>query len=301
MLIRIFVILFITLNQSFATPVVCTTIKPIYSLVANVMKDVAQPTLIIDNNHSLHHYMLKPSDAQKIANADIIFMVSYNFEQFMHKIAQNLSHKNKAIVELAVQSEVKLMPARVNNFFEDHSNHDHHHDEIYDYHIWLDPINAIAMVKSIEATLSLHDQNNQKKYHRNAQDLIKRINKLNNHLYSQTDNIKDVPFLVFHDAYQYFEQRYQLKSVGAITLNPEFIPGASSMKKLNKLIVQNNIKCVFSEPQFPPTLVNKITSENKLHSATLDPEWEQTSNSIYDSYFALMHNLANNLSECLEK
>lgn len=280
---------------------ICVTIKPLHSLVAAVTKGISTPCLIIDNNHSLHEYMLKPSDAGKISNADIIFLTSYDFEIFMKKISTSLAKKDAVIIELGTQSGIDLLASREDNIFDHNHDGHHHHHGIYDYHVWLDPDNAIKIVNTIEKVLSTHDRANAHLYKQNAYATIEKLNLLNLKLKNDLARVADQPFLVFHDAYQYLEKKYHLSALGAITVNAEKSPGAKTIAHIKKLIKTKHAKCIFSEPQFPKVVVKNIAKASNINTGILDAEWEGSTRNPEESYFSLMLNLKDNLISCLGK
>jgi zinc transport system substrate-binding protein len=277
---------------------ICTTIKPLNGLVAAIASGSAKPSVIINSqNNSLHHYSLKPSDVVKIKQADVIFIISYDLESFMNKL-KNIAKENTEIVELAKLPGIKLLPIREDNIFEADDADEHHHHGDYDNHIWLDTGNAKIMVKKIAEILAVKDPANQKIYHQNYQQVVKLIDDMDKNIAAEMNLINKVPYVVFHDAYQYFENKYKLRSLGAISLNPEKTPGAKTLLDINKLIAQNGAKCIFSEPQFPSAIVEKIAATSKIKTGILDAEWVESPDATED-YFLLMNKIKDNLKKCL--
>lgn len=182
----------------------------------------------------------------------------------------------------------------------DHAGHDHagHDHGEYDMHLWLDPMNAKAMAAAIETTLIQADPSNAAKYQENAKKLMDNLDALDTELATTLEPVKDKPFVVFHDAYQYFEHRYKVRVAGSITVSPETMPGADRVRQIHDKIKSLNATCVFAEPQFEPKLVRVVTEGTDAKSGTLDPE-AATFKEGPSLYFDLMRGIATSIKDCL--
>ncbi|NTF07418.1 zinc ABC transporter substrate-binding protein ZnuA [Agrobacterium rubi] len=304
-------------SNAMAAPNVVVSIKPIHSLVAAIMQGVAEPELIVDGGASPHTYALKPSNARAIESADVVFWVGDGLEKFLEKPLHSLAGK-ATVVELDDAKGLEKLPFREGGPFEghdhgEHEGHDHaaeagddhshqaghHHEEgEYDMHLWLDPANAKAMAVEIEKTLMTADPANAKTYQENTKTLVDNLDVLDKEIAKTVAPIKDKPFVVFHDAYQYFEHHYGVKTAGSITVSPESIPGAERIKQIHAKVKELNATCVFAEPQFEPKLVNVVIEGTQAKSGTLDPE-AATLEAGPDLYFKLMRGIATSLKDCL--
>ncbi len=294
-------------------PNVVVSIKPIHSLVASIMQGVGEPALIVEGAASPHTYSMKPSNAAALEKANIVFWVGHGLEAFLEKPLESLGSKAK-IVELDDAPGLEKLKFREGGAFEAHDDGDeheagaeghahgeagHHHDEgEFDLHLWLDPANAKAMAAEIEKTLAAADPDNAAAYKANLDALNTRLAALDKSLAETVTPIKDKPFVVFHDAYQYFEHRYQVKVAGSITVSPETLPGAARLKQIHEKIVELGATCVFAEPQFEPKLVNVVLEGTSAKSGTLDPE-AATLEAGPDLYFQLMDGIGTSLKTCL--
>jgi zinc transport system substrate-binding protein len=228
-----------------------------------------------DHGHDDHaHGAEKPAEAQKDAHG-------HDDHGHDHAHAHEDDHKNDKPQEAA------------------HADHDHDH-EGYDTHLWLDPNNAKAMVKEIEAKLIAADPGNIAIYNKNALALIARIDAMDAEIGKTLVSVKNKPFVVFHDAYQYFEHHYDVKVAGSITVSPETAPGADRLSQIHKKLADLGATCVFAEPQFTPKLIDVVTEGTKARAGVLDPEGA-TLTAGPDLYFQLMGNLATSLKDCLGK
>ncbi|UHS61245.1 zinc ABC transporter substrate-binding protein ZnuA [Agrobacterium vaccinii] len=312
-------------SNAMAAPNVVVSIKPIHSLVAAIMQGVGEPALIVEGGASPHTYSLKPSNARAIEGADVVFWVGDGLEKFLEKPLHSLAGK-ATVVELDEAKGVEKLPFREGGPFEAHDHgeheghdhaegddhkheeehaHDHSHDDghdhdegEYDMHLWLDPTNAKAMAVEIEKTLITADPGNAKTYQDNTLKLVDKLDALDAEITATVAPIKDKPFVVFHDAYQYFEHRYGVKTAGSITVSPETIPGADRIKQIHAKVKELNATCVFAEPQFEPKLVNVVIEGTNAKSGTLDPE-AGTLDAGPDLYFKLMRGIATSLKDCL--
>lgn len=292
-------------GYAFSAPSVVTTILPLHALTAGVMGNVAAPTLLIKGGNSPHSYSLRPSDAKALSNADLIIWVGTELESFLAKPLVNLSQKSR-IITLIQQQELIRLPQRVSGVWEHHDEHGQeisetgHSEKHYNPHLWLDPQNAIRIVRLVTEALIALDQTNRTVYQSNALDLEKRLLKLDQELDHQLQHVKDLPYLVFHDAYPYFEHRYNMHPLGAISINPERRTGAKRIAEIRNQIKASNALCVFSEPQFKPQLVQALISGTTANAGILDPLGADLSPG-QESYFVLLRRMGENLSECLQE
>lgn len=297
-------------STAFAAPNVVASIKPVHSLVAAVMAGVGEPALIVKGSASPHTYALRPSDAGALESADVVFWTGHGMELFLGDALETLAGKAK-VVELADAPGITLLPVREGGAFEahshgdeghdyDHEGHDHAHDEHGegDMHFWLDPENAELMVTQIATTLSEADPENAAAYEANAEAERARLDALEAELSATLAPIADKPFVVFHDAYQYFEARFGLTLAGSVTVTPDVTPGAARIDELKAKVSTLGATCVFAEPNFEPTIISAITEGTEARSGVLDPEGGALTEGI-DLYPTLLRGLATSLVDCL--
>ena len=286
---------------------VVTTIKPLHSLISNVMKGVGEPSLIIEGTSNPHNFVLKPSHAKLLEDADIIFWIGEDLEAFMEKPLSSLAKDAEKIsfIELGTIEKLKF---REDNIFDhdDHEDHDGHkedehddHDEHnhgeFDAHLWLDPVNAKKMVIEISHELSELDPANKNTYMANADKTIEDLDRLIKEVNRSLS--KDISYVVFHDAYQYFEKRFGVTSAGALTLNPDVLPGAKQIIDIQNLIKEKNIKCIFSEPQYNPKIIETLANDTNILTGTMDPLGANLDSGA-TMYIKLIMNIANSIKNC---
>jgi zinc transport system substrate-binding protein len=278
---------------------VVASIKPVHSLVAGVMKGIGEPALILKGAGSPHTYALKPSDAAALEKARLVFWVGPHMEAFLARPLQTLA-ADARIVELDEAPGAVLLPLREGGAFEaddDEGEEAHDHGET-DAHLWLDPHNARAMVAAIETALAAADPANAAAYAANAADLDARLAALSDEITAELSPVKGKSFVVFHDAYHYFENRFGLSAAGSITVSPEILPGAARIAEIRAKVAELGVACVFAEPQFEPRLINVITDGTGARSGVLDPE-ASTLEPGPGLYFELLRKLAGSLRDCL--
>lgn len=293
-----------------AAPKVVATIMPIHSLVAGVMQGVGEPDLIVRGAASPHDYQLRPSDAAKLEDASVIFWVGGSFETSLEKPLTTLGH-NARIVTLIRAKGIRLLRNRKGGAWdngdheqdgqqEEHSEREdeHGHGE-FDAHVWLDPENAKAIVDLITAELSAVDPANAVTYTSNGGRLKRRIEMLDLKLAKRLRPVRDKPYAVFHDAYQYLEKYYGLNAVGSITVSPERKPSARHLIDLRTKIKELKVHCIFGEPQFESALVKTIIEGSDVRRGVLDPigsGFKPGSDAYFDMMTANVSAIANCLS-----
>ena len=279
-------------TPAFADVKVVTSIKPVQSLVAAVMQGAGSPALLVKGAASPHSYALKPSDAESLSNADLVFWIGPDLESFMAKSVETLSSSEKAVALIAAPG-VTVLPPRSGPSFADDGDHD-----TVDPHIWLDPENAKAMITSIAASLSRVDPEHDALYKANAEKENTKITDLERRFQERLKPLGNKGFIVFHDAYQYFEKAFGLKAVGAISIHPENPPSAAGLIALREELKSNAAVCAFSEPQFDQRLVEVIIEGTNAKRGILDPEGAKEEPGP-ELYFNVMEALATSLEDCL--
>ena len=307
---------------------VVTSIKPLHSLTSYIMDGVGEPGLIIDGVASPHNFQIKPSHAKMLQKADLVIWVGEDLESFLPTALKSIP-KNSVVLELLDQSGLKKLKFREKNIFEGHDDHghdehgkkeddhddhgdeehakkeeghdDHGHDEHghahgeYDPHIWLDPLNAKVIVKKITNQLVKIDSANSSTYKSNSKNLLKDLDALTKTI--KKDLNKNASFVVFHDAYQYFEKHFNISASGAISLGDASDPSPARVKEIKDRVEKEDIHCVLAEPQYKVGLVKAVIEGTHANMAVIDPLGVglEAGPTLYDK---LIRNLATNLSKC---
>ncbi|KQT85143.1 zinc ABC transporter substrate-binding protein [Aurantimonas sp. Leaf443] len=303
-------------------PGVVVSIKPIGSLVSQVMEGVGEPHVIVAGAGSPHTYAMKPSDAAALDKASLVFWMGPTLEAFLEGPIETLGTKAR-IVALSGAPGVQPLPFRTGGAFEmdededahgaaeahgghdahgeGEAGHEHGHEEgTVDMHMWLDPQNAKAFVATIADELGKADPDHAARYAANAKAASERLDALQASIAAKIAPVKDRPFVVFHDAYQYFDRRFGLRTAGSVTVSPETAPGARRLAEIRAKIAETGAACVFSEPQFESKFVSLVLEGSKARSGTLDPEGA-TMTAGPGLYDTLLNSIADSLVDCLSK
>ena len=347
---------------------VVASIKPIHSLASYLMDGVAKPDLIVDGYASPHGFALKPSHAKMLQNADIVFWVGEDLENFLEKPLDSIAKKAEKIELLEIKGLNKLK-FRERNIFDDHDDHGHddhghkkkddhddhddhakkeddhddhdhkkkddhddhdhakkedghkeddhddhehkkkddhddhddhdghegHHHGEHDPHIWLDPINAKVILNEMVEHLIENDAKNASTYKSNLEKALKDIDKLT--IEVMTDLNQSTSSIVFHDAYQYFEKRFNVNVLGAFTVNTDVLPGAEQLEEIREVIEHDKVACIFSEPQFNPDIINAVAKDMDIKTGVLDP-LGATLTPGKTLYFDLIKNMSKSFKGC---
>ncbi len=310
---------------------VVASIKPIHSLASYLMDGIGKPDLIVDGYASPHGFAMKPSHAKMLQEADIIFWVGEDLENFLVKPLSSIAKKAEKI-ELMEIKGLEILKFRERNIFDDHDHDEHGHDDHgkkeddhddhghddhgkkeddhddhghddheghahgeFDPHIWLDPVNAKVILKEMAEHLIENDEKNSATYKKNLAKALKDIDKLIKDTKSELN--KSVASIVFHDAYQYFEERFNVNILGAFTVNTDIMPGAEQLAEIREIIEHDKVACVFSEPQFNPDIIKAVAKDMDIKTGVVDP-LGATLNPGKDLYFDLIRNMSASFKNC---
>ena len=286
---------------------IVTTIKPLHSIVSNIVGDNQKVELIVTGSESPHETDLKPSQIKKIQNAKILFYINNDIETFISK-AINASNKKINAVQLVNEANLNLLENMHKEEDDDDDHHDadhheeehgdHHHDGKYNLHVWLGISETIKMAKFIQMKLAQTYPENKSIYEKNTKKFIKKLNILSKKISMQLSGVKNKSFLTFHDGYAYFVNQYNLSSKGSITVNPLIPISAKKLKGIYSKIKRDKVICVFSEPQFPQRIVSKIATQSNIKKSILDPIGADLKIGK-DLYFKLISKLSKNIYTCL--
>ncbi|WP_079420078.1 zinc ABC transporter substrate-binding protein [Thiomonas intermedia] len=307
----LFVAAFLAAPAQAAPPTVAVSIKPVGDLVAAVMAGVGTPTVLIPPGRSPHTYALKPSERAAAQQALVLFWIGPDVEPALAPVTRALP-KSVTVVTLSTATGLDLLPARTGGDWErkhpaaslkhEHDGladaHDHAHTGSFDGHLWLSPTNAKTIVRTAARVLAAKDPRHAGQYQANADKAVQTLDAMTAELTVQLEPVKDKPFIVFHDAYQYFEQAFGLRAVGSLLVNPEAMANARRVSQLRNKIQSLGVVCVFAEPQFEPRMVQTLVEGTPARVGTLDPLGARGPLGL-QGYTQLMRNLASNLGQCL--
>ncbi len=314
---------------------VVTSIKPVHSLVSTVMDSVGEPQLIIKGGASPHTFSMRPSDAVAFRDSDIVFLIDETLETALSGIVETVA-KDARVVKLSGAKGLVVRSLRKGGAFEADPQHEHeheendghhhgendgHHDEDEahaeentalqgtagqhmsehgprDPHIWLDPANAQAMTRLITDTLSEVDPENAATYRTNGQALINHLSEVTIAIAEELAPVRGVPFVVFHDGYRYFEDRFGLTIAGSVVVSPRRPPGVRRIRELREKINELGVSCILDEPQFDRRFIDTIVEGMRVQVGTVDPLGAMIDDGP-ELYFTLLRNMASSFKNCL--
>jgi len=307
------------------TPKVAADISPVHSLVSRVMLGVGTPDLIVQAGASPHSYTLRPSEAKALQDAQMVFWIGESLSPWMEGALDTLS-SDATIITLLERDETILMEFREGALFEEHDHDDHsdekhddhgdekhddHSDEkhddhgdhedhdSHDPHAWLSPDNARIWLNLIASQLSIVNPENAGTYFANAAAARSEIEALKTEVNSLLEPVRGKKFVVFHDAYQYFEKAFDLSASGAISLGDASKPSPARIAEIQGRIQEESIDCVLSEPQFNKGLVATVMAGSKAKTSVIDPLGVGLKPGP-DLYSELIRNMTKTLVDCFE-
>lgn len=283
-------------------PRVVASIKPLHAIASAVMDGVGTPVLLLEGNASPHGATLKPSAARALADAQAVFWVGPPLEAFMVKPLASLAKKVEAtpLMDAPGMTILKSRGGHHHHDEEEHAHehekdgaeHKHEHDKHEaerehdkheaehdhdhavggpDPHMWLDPENAIAMGNAMAAELAHVDPAHADTYKKNAARLSAALTALTQDLKAELAPVKDRPFLVAHDSFQYFQNRFGLTGQGILSINPEITPSAKQIAEIREEVKEHGVVCVFREPQMSPKIADVVREGSDAKVGLLDP------------------------------
>ena len=286
-------------------PNVSVDIAPLHSLVASVMNGVGVPNLIIPSGSSPHDHQLRPSEAKAMQDANIVFWMGEELTPWMENAVKTLS-SNASITTLLENDKTSLLEFREGALFEAHDHDDEEHDDeeldehghgSHDPHAWLSPNNAKAWLDVIAAQLSSYDPENAGVYFTNAAATKSEIEMIIAEINLTLDPIRGGKFIVFHDAYQYFENDFDFRASGAISIGDASDPSPARIAKIQKRIRDEEINCVLAEPQFKANIVKTVMEGSQANTNVIDPLGVGLKPGVL-LYNKLIENMAQSLADC---
>ena len=284
---------------------VVASIKPIHSIATALMEGVGAPSLLITSATNPHDYQMRPSDAETLQSADVLFWVGPDLEGKSIKAVA----RSARVVTLVPGEDEHDEHGHDEDGHGEHDGHDEHgHDEHTgenpDLHLWLDPHRVEEITAAMLEALIQTDPDNASTYRANGKALLERLHLLDKNLRDRIERLEsERSYIVFHDAYTVFENRYGLRSAGALLSGDphghEHSPSAHRLTELREILLETSadIGCVFIEPAFDPASAKVLTEGTEVKLVALDPLGTGIPPGS-DAYFLMMENLAASFEEC---
>ncbi|RZK05735.1 MAG: zinc ABC transporter substrate-binding protein ZnuA [Pantoea sp.] len=284
---------------------VVASLKPVGFIAAAIADGVTPVDVLLPDGASEHDYSLRPSDAKRLKNADLVVWVGPEMEAFMAKSAAELpAQKNLAMVNI---HGVKPLLISGGEDEDEHTAekseeqeadaHHYHHGE-FNMHLWLSPEIARKTAVAIHGKLLELMPQDKAKLDANLQQFEVALADTDKRVSAQLAPVRNKGYFVFHDAYTYFEKQYGLSPTGHFTVNPEIQPGAQRLHQIRTQLVEQKAVCVFAEPQFRPAVIDAVARGTQVRKGTLDPLGTDIS-VAKDSYVKFLSQLSSQYESCL--
>ena len=277
------------------------SIKPIHALVSAVGGELANVQQIIPNFASPHHYSLRPSDIRKLNKADLVFRIDPQFERFLEKSLRNI--RSDKIIVLSKTPALKLLEANAAHGHGDAEHHDDHGEsghEALDFHLWLNPSNAIVMATKIRDSLSTISPDNAEAFQANTEQLIEQIREQDQQIQTQLKKVNESPFLVMHDAWQYFTEHYGLNQLGTISAQERLSPSAKAISEARTTLKRTNAQCLVTEINLKQRVLRTLVEGLAVKIVEIDPLGREIPNTP-QAYPQLLQYTADKLGSCLKQ
>ncbi|MGF1752038.1 zinc ABC transporter substrate-binding protein ZnuA [Vibrio makurazakiensis] len=269
---------------------VLTSFKPIQMIVTELTESVTTPEALMNSNASPHDYALRPSDVKKLHNADLFIWFGPELESFLTKVTEGKSN----VLTISSIPDLELREYGGG----DHSDHEGHDHGSHDAHFWLGSEQVKVVATAISKKLADTDPENAATYQSNLVDFLETLTSTEQDIAEALKPVQSKGYYVFHDAYGYFEETYGLNNLGYFTVSPDRKPGAKTLITIRKTLVKEDVRCVFSEPQFTPAVIDSVTRGSSVKKGVLDPVGSNIKVES-GSYFSFLKQISNSYVECL--
>lgn len=295
-----------SVSPAIAGPNVIASIMPVHSIVSAVMAGTGTPELLLSGRLSEHTASFSAAQIASLGKADLVFIIGQGLEAKLAQISGSEAVGGKEFIELSGVPGVEKLAIREGGAWEAHGHEAEeigHNDQAegvlaFDPHVWLDPENAKAMASAVAVELAKADPANANAYTMNAESFRGDVDMASRAITTELAGIKGKPFIVFHDAYQYFENRFRLWAVGSIANISAASPSAQRLKEIRDKLAATGAVCVFREPQFDTKFVDAVIEGSSAKAGLLDPLGADLKPGP-GAYVQLLRNLADELKSCL--
>ncbi len=309
---------FMGLASNASALTVTVSIPPLAGIIAPLLGPSDELNVLLKPGLSPHGFQLRPSHVKLLQDSDLVITVGTPVDGWIEKPLQLV---NKVPIAMAQMANVERLALRQGGLWENKHLHsdepqhsesdsdehevDHHHEKAIesthlDGHIWMSQHNAKQMVLVVSQQLQTKLPEQKKVIQQRTVDWLAQLDKTDQRIVAQLAKVQSEPFLVLHDAFQYFEHHYGLNGVGSIRFNPELAPSLKRVHELRERIKSGQVACLFKEPQFPERRVMSVVSGLDVKLGSLDPMGTSYAlDKPFMAYDAFLQALANQFSSCL--
>jgi zinc transport system substrate-binding protein len=281
-----------------STPSVVVSIKPIHSIVTSLMSGIAEPQLLLKSSNSAHTFHLKPSQVQMLADADLVIIISEDFESGLRKAIKNI--EDDSLFQIISLDNLSIHNSRSEILkSKEHDDADEHEENIYDLHLWLDINNMKLIAKHINNLLIKIDPVNEDKYNNNFLELMLDLEELKIDLEKEIDPFLASQFAVFSDTTQYFEK--SMKLIRPIIITPYHGARLSIIRTLmaKEAMSDLSVSCLLYGQEAKPNQISVLSEGLSLKTFEIDILGVKYPAGP-DQYFNLMKRISSQLASCLK-
>ncbi|MBF6058572.1 zinc ABC transporter substrate-binding protein [Thiomicrorhabdus heinhorstiae] len=297
---------------------ITVSVPPLAGMIAPLLDQDDELQLLLTPGASPHGFQLKPSHLQALHTSDLVITVGTPVDAW----AQKVKLPDGQTLRMAQLEGIETLPFRAGGIWQkgghvhaDEHEHDEHHEHEqqaadshkelppYDGHIWMSVDNARILIQAASRKLQQLKPESSAEIAQRTEDWLAKISVQDVKNQTILNPFQEVPFLVLHDAFHYFEHHYGLNGVGSIRLNPEIAPSLKRILELRARVKAGEVQCIFKEPQFPEKRILAVTKGLEVNTETLDPmgvtyapEGKQ-----FSDYDLFIGELARHMQNCFEK
>ena len=267
--------LFYTLNKNYESSPsnkVAATIFPLYDIVRNVAGNEIETVLILTPGASPHTFDPSPKEIKALNGSKILFAIGHGLDNWAFKMTEAVGVEKTVIVDKYIDLLEGGHDHHNNEHDNDHkSTHGHGENHAKDPHYWLTAGNAIKIAQSVKEELSLIFPEKSEAFEENFKNYSQKLQSLDEKIIKELSAFDNPPIATFHNAWSYFARGYPVNLVTVFEEFPGKEPTPKYIAEFKENIIKNNVKVIFSEPQFSPLALQPIAKDLGVIFSELDP------------------------------
>lgn len=283
-------------NEAAPLPKIVVTLAPIHSLVAGILDGITEPQLLIDKEANHHQFNLRPADADKLRQSNLVIVTSLQAEAYIKKMLEAQKGSKTAVLEVLNIPGLTLYPSSDPDDLKDGIG-----KAMPDMHVWLDPMNAIAMTQYFSEKLTELLPQHSAKIMANATRQVASLNHINNEIeasFKAFGTPRQAAYMTYHNVLRYYENRYQIQGGLSLTSNPEIALSPEDAAAAENAASAGALKCLFSEKQYSAKPLRNLADKHAITILPIDAMGG--SHPIGKAlYFNLLRDITQNLTGCI--
>ena len=237
-----------------------------------------------------HDLELKPKQVGAVLDADLVIYETH-FQAAVDQAVKQAKLPTRKKVDVSHLITLKKTAEELAEQ-KDHEHIVEHNNEqdasLVDPHVWLDPVNMVAITKDVVSKLSAIDSKHAKVFARNGAALEAKLTALDRSFRNGLATCQRKQIVTSHAAFYYLAQRYGLEQISIAGIDPNNEPSGSQLADIIKLVERDKITTVFTEDLVSPKIADTIARDAKVRTATLSPIEGLTDKTKDENYVTLM-------------